>query len=133
MVNKESIQWIPIGNPRHKGRDPEHRKKWLEEYYKRPEYKKSRKESYDKWILKLRIEVLTHYGNGKCECINCGFSDMRALQLDHIHGDGAEDRHNGLGGIQLYKKLRRDNYPEGYQTLCANCNWIKRHENKEHC
>ena len=67
-------------------------------------------------------------------CIKCGFSDSRALQIDHINGGGYTER-------KLYptnpKKYYSDilksikNNENKYQLLCANCNWIKRFENNE--
>lgn len=75
---------------------------------------------------KLKADVLAHYGK---VCARCGFSDMRALQIDHINDDGAMQR-KSLGGKQMsgwrfYEYLKLKNYPTGYQTLCANCNNIK--------
>lgn len=82
----------------------------------------------------LKDIVLNHYGN---ECNHCGFSDYRALQIDHINNNGAEER-KGLGGQQVsgwrfYAHLVKTGLPSGYQTLCANCNNIKQWEqnNKE--
>jgi len=82
--------------------------------------------------LEIKTEVCTHYGNGKCACVRCGFEDIRALSIDHINGCGAERRKRDLTGIQSYKKLRMNNYPDGYQTLCMNCQFIKRIENGEY-
>lgn len=68
---------------------------------------------------------------GSC-CARCGFSDVRALQVDHIHGDAKKD---GCGGGQAYYLHILRELDSGvlnkYQLLCANCNWIKRVENKE--
>ena len=85
-----------------------------------------------KWTLKQ--EVLTHYGNGKCACVKCGFDDLRALSIDHILGEGntLRKRIGSLGGISFYRMLRKEGYPQGYQTLCMNCQFIKRIENREH-
>jgi len=71
--------------------------------------------------------VLNYYGN---ICAKCGFSDIRALQLDHINNNGAEERmavggSKKFSGWNFYKWIVDNNYPEGYQTLCANCNMIK--------
>ena len=70
-------------------------------------------------------KVFNHYGN-KC---SCGFSDIRALQIDHINNNGAEERKSlggqNFSGWRFYKYLIDNNYPNGYQTLCANCNMIK--------
>jgi len=77
--------------------------------------------------LQLKREVLTFYGNGICACVKCGFADMKALCIDHINDNGATER-KALGTSSsgsFYKYLRRNSFPLGYQTLCANCNQIK--------
>lgn len=66
------------------------------------------------------------------KCVRCGFSDERALQLDHING---RDKGKAKLNTQTaYSFLVRD--PEEgrkiYQLLCANCNWIKRVVNREY-
>lgn len=62
------------------------------------------------------------------ECSNCGFSDIRALQIDHVNGGGSKARKSHSGTSGLYFVLNNIHL---FQILCANCNWIKRHENKE--
>jgi hypothetical protein len=78
------------------------------------------------WRRKLKIETFVRYGGFVCAC--CGENNEAFLQLDHINGGGCEHRKNvtGGGGTQLYTHLRDNNWPEGYQVLCANCNWGKR-------
>lgn len=81
----------------------------------------------------LRTQALERYGT---ECKNCGFSDTRALQIDHINNDGGKER-RGLGGQnfsgwRFYHWLKQQGWPDGYQTLCANCNMIKHVEFKVH-
>jgi hypothetical protein len=77
-------------------------------------------------MRKLAIEKL----GGKCAW--CGFDDIRALQLDHIHGNGSSER-KSMSQYSVYKKifLSVSENKKEYQVLCANCNWIKRHENHE--
>ena len=72
-----------------------------------------------------KITALTHYGDGKCACVNCGFDDIKALCIDHIFNDGKEHRRFVLGGKNIYKWLIENGFPPGFQTLCMNCNWIK--------
>lgn len=60
-------------------------------------------------------------------CRHCGFADERALQIDHIAGNGHEEIQRGH--LVMYRKILKNSV--GYQVLCANCNWIKRSENKE--
>ncbi|MBI4991589.1 hypothetical protein HZB96_05880 [Candidatus Gottesmanbacteria bacterium] len=63
------------------------------------------------------------------KCSKCGFDDIRALQVDHKNGDGYKDRHS-RSVRKVFYKIRKS--PRGFQMLCANCNWIKRVENKEY-
>lgn len=76
---------------------------------------------------KLRIEILNFLGGA---CIKCNFSDPRALQVDHVNGGGKKELRT-ITSYNKYFKMIKSN-PEKYQLLCANCNWIKRVENKEH-
>lgn len=82
--------------------------------------------------IKLKVEVLKHYAsNGWPKCVRCGFVDIRALTIDHIDGGGHQRRATeGIGG-GLYYWLKRNHFPTGYQTLCQNCQQIKRWENDE--
>jgi len=73
------------------------------------------------------------------ECVGCGFSDPRALQIDHVNGDGYKERRRTPGkttpGSKTYLKRVIKSLESGenrFQLLCANCNWIKRYENNEH-
>lgn len=75
---------------------------------------------------RLRIKALEMLGN---KCIKCGFSDVRALQIDHINGGGWDARKKGITGYKLCGDVLKN--PSLYQCLCANCNWIKRYENHE--
>jgi len=72
--------------------------------------------------------ALTYYGNGKCACVICGFTDIRALSIDHIAGGGAKHKKT-LGVSNIYRWLIEHNYPKGYRTLCMNCQWVTKNEN----
>jgi len=64
-------------------------------------------------------------------CCKCGFADIRALQIDHVMGNGVVERAaNGRCSYSLYSRVLKDSKNK-FQLLCANCNWIKRHENQE--
>jgi hypothetical protein len=81
---------------------------------------------------KLKTEVLTHYGNGKLECVLCHFDNVVALSIDHTDGNGSQHRKalkpfaRSLGGAWFYRWLIKNNFPEGYRTLCMNCQWIEK-------
>lgn len=71
----------------------------------------------------LKREVLVHYGNGKCVCVKCGFQDIKALSIDHLGGRGNKHR---VHINNFYRWLKQGGYPRGYQTLCMNCQFIKK-------
>ena len=81
-----------------------------------------------KWMRehneKVKLKILTHYGKGgnlMCCWRNCTISDIDMLSLDHVLDNGAEERRSGLkGGQHLYARLLRENFPNGFQTLCFN-------------
>lgn len=70
----------------------------------------------------LRKDVLEHYG-GKCAC--CGEEEVKFLALDHVNGGGNAHRKLIGGNTQVYRVVRRTNFPNGYQVLCHNCNLAK--------
>lgn len=68
-----------------------------------------------------RSEVLMYYGNGKIACVCCGECEKRFMTIDHINNDGKEHRKKVRPG-NLYAWLIRNKFPNGFQTLCFNCN-----------
>ncbi len=77
--------------------------------------------------LEIKIKVLSHYGlNHTLHCCwpGCDVVDIDILCLDHVKDNGSEQRKT-LPGSTLYEYLVRYDFPEGYQTLCANHNLKK--------
>ena len=92
-----------------------------------PDY--SRKKTNSQYA-KLRQKVIAGYGD---KCARCGYSDWRALQIDHVNGGGRKElREVWKGSVRgfLYWLVKNE-FPPEYQCLCANCNQIKRYENGE--
>jgi hypothetical protein len=84
---------------------------------------------------KIKTKVIQAYSkSGEVKCDWCGFSDIRALCIDHVNNNGAEERRRlkdkTFAGRNFYKWLIDNNFPEGYQILCANCNLIKEIERR---
>lgn len=77
--------------------------------------------------LKLKIETLEYYGGLICNC--CGETHLEFLTIDHVDGGGNKHRKSigSRGGLSFYTWLRKNNYPEGYQVLCQNCNHAMGH------
>jgi hypothetical protein len=97
-------------------------KSWEKEY--------DRKKREPAIATQRRRELIKKLGG---KCARCGFDDIRALQIDHKLGDGAEDRLRFKNGLYLYSHYL-ENFNEArhrLQVLCANCNWIKKEENDE--
>lgn len=103
-------------------------KRWRE---KNPE---KRREYRYKHREKLRLLVLSRLSKGSLKCAKCDFSDIRALQIDHINGGGNKERKE-LGIRKYYNKLLAlpdEELFKSYQVLCANCNAIKQREKEEY-
>lgn len=83
---------------------------------------------------KKQIKIACFEAYGGCFCKRCDESDLDILCLDHISHNGSEDKRNRVknrkwykgGGHMLYRMLKQEKYPPGYQVLCANCN-LKKH------
>jgi hypothetical protein len=86
-----------------------------------------RKETVKRYWYNKRMRVFTALGGASCR--GCGFSDWRALQIDHING-GGKKHIESFTSTATYHRYVHDN-PTEFQVLCANCNSIKRHTNKE--
>lgn len=80
----------------------------------------------------VRHEVYMAYGGYNCAC--CGETERTFLSIDHVNNDGAEHRRSCRlnSGEQLYRWLKRNGFPSGFQILCMNCQWGKRN-NKGVC
>lgn len=90
----------------------------------------------------LKKDILSHYSTDETKnplCAWCGFTDIRALCLDHIDNDGETHREalsglprgHGASGSVMYRWVKKNQYPEGFQVLCANCNLIKEFRYRE--
>lgn len=78
---------------------------------------------------RLKRLVLSRY-SPELKCQTCGHSDIRALSIDHINGGGTKHRAS-LGVRNIYGWLKKNSYPEGFQVLCMNCQFVKRMEKGE--
>ena len=61
--------------------------------------------------------------------VRCGFTDVRALQFDHIVALRRQKGETSKPQLVASEILKGS---KDYQLLCANCNWIKRAENHEY-
>lgn len=94
------------------------------------------REYHKKSWRKIKRAIYDLLGNRCANPFNIEHGDflteLRCLQIDHVHGDGRAQRL----GKNPYKYLKQilDELTYGstdYQLLCANCNWIKAIEHKK--
>jgi len=122
------------------------RKQTPEYKLQRKEYRKRNKDKINKYRReveipnnkKVAIEVFSVYSkrhsNSDIPCCRCcGINEyMEFLSIDHIYGrahlpEDEKDLHSK--GLNWW--LKKNNYPDGFQILCFNCNMAK--GDKGHC
>ena len=74
---------------------------------------------------KYKKMIVRHYTNGKNCCVCCGEDTFEFLSIDHINNDGAE--HRRKIGTNILADIIHNDFPDGYQILCYNCNFAKEH------
>ena len=81
---------------------------------------------------RLKDAAFMAYGGYECAC--CHVSEISFLTIDHINGGGNKHREElaptakrwgGGGGDKLYRWMKKNSYPAGFQVLCFNCNFAK--------
>lgn len=83
---------------------------------------------------KTKRIVFEHYSKNSdyAVCACCKEKEFTFLVIDHINGGGTQQRKTIPGGISFYTWLKKNNFPDGFQILCHNCNMSK-HLNKGTC
>ena len=95
-------------------KDPDYHAKWRAA-------NKERWNAYGKrWQDATKQAVFDHYG-WSCSC--CGETTKEFLCIDHVDGGGNKHRKTFTGPI--YRLIKNEGFPEGYQTMCWNCNAAK--------
>ena len=88
--------------------------------------KPNERANHKRYRDKTRQTAIDHLGG---ICIECGFSDPRALQFDHINGCPSDERK--WTQVKTFLDVLKYKPNTKYQLLCANCNWIKRYTANE--
>lgn len=93
------------------------------------------------YLLRLKLTVMRHYSPSlMCQCgLNrcwhegpCPISAPRIMCIDHVDGGGGRHRRSlQQAGRKLYNWLKTESFPDGFQVLCHNCNWMKTSVNRE--
>lgn len=59
-------------------------------------------------------------------CVLCREARGMCLTVDYT--DTGRDRKTRYNGEELYRRLEADGFPDGYRTICRNCQLIIRKE-----
>lgn len=122
---KDNLKWS------RENRDKRH-EQFLKSYYKDVDLTRAKNRENGKIVRhRSRMKLINLLGG---KCIRCGFSDWRALQIDHVNGDGKADRlrfKSDMMGYYMHIRKEVINGSKDFQLLCANCNWIKKYEQNE--
>jgi hypothetical protein len=96
------------------------KKKYLDNSEK---YLERSKKQYNK----VKLLVFNYYGKNFPKCVCCNENNIEFLAIHHIECNGNKHRKsiNSRGGYSFYGWLIKNNFPEGYQILCHNCNMAK--------
>lgn len=97
------------------------------EKYQRPEVAAAVAERGRQYRADIRSQVFTHYGSS-CTC--CGLAVPGLLTIDHI--DPVTKTAASSGGDRIYRWLVKNQFPDGFQTLCYGCN-LGKHGNRDLC
>lgn len=101
----------------------------------KPHTREHDKSAYSEYTHRLKLAAYNAYGGAICNC--CGDTEYRFLTIDHINNDGAQHRKSidpksNKGSSAIYKWLKKNGYPPGFQVLCMSCNFGK-YTNKGAC
>lgn len=132
MTAQQQMEKYRAKHPKFVAKEREKARLEMRKRRENPVYRAKCVEESRKWRKLLREEIFTHYSNGKPKCAKCGYSDSRALCLDHMNNDGAAHRkslvknsYRGGNAVAVYVDVKRRGFPDGFQVLCHNCNRIK--------
>ena len=101
----------------------QHKRNKIKRNEQSKEYDKTHKEQSRQRIQEKRRKCLEHYSDGTVACKCCNENTYEFLSLDHINGGGTQHRRILRKRIESW--LVQNNFPEGYQVLCHNCNMAK--------
>ena len=103
-------------------RNPEKHRESARKYHNttaKPKFEEIKNEVFSYYSLKL--------SDSKTPCCNCcgeSFS-INFLALDHIDGRKSMGHKPSHTGIKIYREILKNDFPDGFQILCHNCNTAK--------
>ena len=92
-----------------------------------PDYKEKTRIRQQEKRMKVYSVYSKRHSNSDIPCCRCCEETMMEfLAVDHIDGrKNLPEKEKNLRSINLVNFLIKNNFPEGYQILCHNCNMAK--------
>lgn len=105
-----------------------HRKKPLRLFGKDKKRKKYRSwckscesKKATEWIIQVRRDAIKALGG---KCVNCGCTDIRLLEINHIEGGGRKEYRKNSPAF-IYRQIRdKEADMSRYNVLCRLCNQL---------
>ena len=138
---KENPERISILNKRKYAKNPEKYKQMRKDDRKNnldkvksqeKKYSTSHREQRIKKYSDTKYTIFSKYSKGKPKCACCGEQEMYFLSIDHIV-NRKKWGHEGYTSGKLYRFLIKNDFPDGFQVLCMNCNFAKGHSKDNKC
>lgn len=73
-----------------------------------------------KRLIRNRREIVVNHYGARCVC--CGEENPGFLTIDHKNGGGIKMRKVHGVGLEFYRWIIRNDFPDFLQVLCYNCN-----------
>src|SRR3990167_6865126 len=92
-------------------------------------FKKQYLQGYRDSYRKRRVVCLEWYGGVPPSCACCGESVIQFLTINHTDGRyGSGNKHRkSLDSMEISRWLVRNDFPDGFNVLCHNCNSASGH------
>jgi len=109
--------------------------KWKRAAIKATHTRRTKTFGHSEETLKIKYQAMLGYskkaGKKKPTCNCCGITELDFLNIDHIKGKNEMMKNKTLrkigynsrrSGRHLGRWLIKNNFPNGFQVLCFNCN-----------
>lgn len=95
------------------------------------QFEMSGRASYTRKIYRRdkRLALVSIMGG---KCVICGIDDVNVLDIDHVNGDGRDERsiYGDSREVCFYYLKNPDKIPGRIQLLCKNCHYRKTHKER---
>ena len=122
-IRRNPLKWASIKEKYKPIRKQKDKERYLRKKEENPDFQNEKRRM-------RKLKILNHYSKGTLVCACCQESEINFLSLDHINGKHELGHDKTYAGAKLYEWIIKNDFPEGFQVLCFNCNFAKGHFGK---